>query len=537
MTDGLLRVTKYSLRSLWPLGLGVIGLLVLPPLGIRLLNHFLGRFNPPSAASLGAHFFFMAVSVIMLAVVSGGVLDQTKNLLSWMPVKTAEIVSGLILSTLFVSVSASLVSIFIYRQFFYGEMMFRDGWPVLGPTLFLATLIVTLHFAFWNLQSFSLSRVFFWICFGDAMFFWFMSRYFDSKSSNIFEPWKQVTPLEMITMSVVFVAAWFGAIRSCDRVRCGTTESSRTWEYLQTGVKSLTHQTFVNDRKRFDSISAAFAQLYWQDSCRIIALICMCLGCLVFVMALTTGNRTTPEVISLTTMILFFSGLFLLLMLGTSLSAKESGQMKGYLAIVPLSDRDMALVLTRMTAKMVLVLVGSILLFGLAGGALLSWLFDGTTTIADVLSRRFSSESSWNPVYTYALILLAVWAIVANILALSWSPRRGSKELIASIPTVVIATALINGFNPIVGVVLFLSISALICLATILTYLDAFKTGLLQARALWLAALYCLVIPAVFWNYWSTSEWPLKLLWSSLLILAVTPFASIPLAVSWSRHR
>ena len=53
----------------------------------------------------------------------------------------------------------------------------------------------------------------------------------------------------------------------------------------------------------------------------------------------------------------------------------------------------------------------------------------------------------------------------------------------------------------------------------------------------WLAALFCLVIPAVYWNYWSTSEWPLKLLWSSLLILAVTPFATIPLAVSWNRHR
>ena len=161
MADGLLRVTTYSLRTLWPLGLGVIGLLVLPPLGLQLLGRFLGRMNPPSPVSLGWHFFFMAVSAFMLAVVCSVVLDQTKSLLPRMPVKTADIVSGLILSTLFVSVSASLVSIFIYRQFLYGETMFRDGWPVLGPTLFLATMVVLLHCSYWSLQSIGFFRVLF----------------------------------------------------------------------------------------------------------------------------------------------------------------------------------------------------------------------------------------------------------------------------------------------------------------------------------------------------------------------------------------
>ncbi|WP_339683418.1 hypothetical protein [Gimesia maris] len=537
MTDGLLRVTKYSLKELWPLGLGVVGMLVLPPVGLQMLARFLGRLNSPSPVSLGWHFFFMAVSAFLLAVVCGTVLEQTKKMLPRIPVKTAEIVSALILSTLVVSVSVSLVATFIYRQLLYGEAMFRDGWPILGPTLFLSTMVVVLHWGFWNLQSLSLFRVLFWICFGDMTFFWFMSRYFDSQSSDIFEPWKQVTPLELITMSVVFVASWIGAIRSCDRVRCGATESSRTWEHMQTKVKTLQHQTIIAPRKRFESISSAFARLYWQDSCRSSVAISVGLGCLVFFLTFFSGNSTSREVIFLSIMAFFSCGVILILLLGFSLSPRESTQMKVYLAIVPLSDRDMAFVLTRTIVKLVLLLVGSILLFGLTGGSLLFWLFEGTAATQEKLNRLFGPEWNQNLVCSCAWVALAVWAMLANILALTWSPQRGSKELLAAMPTVVIVTAVISDYYPIWGVVFFLTNSALIWSATIIAYLRAYRANLIRTRALWLAGLFCLIVPAVYWNYWSTSEWPLKLLWSSLLMLAVTPFATIPLAVSWNRHR
>ncbi len=537
MTDGLLRVTKYSLRSLWPTALGLTLLLVLPPMGLRLLACSLGRSHSPLRVNLENHFAFLGITGVLFVIVCLVVLDQTHKLIPRMPVTTAEIVSGQILSTLIVTMVVSLVSIAVYRQFLFDKSVFHGRWPVLGPTLFLATMVVVLHCAFWNLKSIGFFKVLFWYFFGAGVIGWFMTRYSLGDSSRFFVPWKQVTPAELLTMSVVFVASWIGAIRSCDRVRCGATESSRTWEHMQTKVKTLQHLTIIAPRKRFESISSAFARLYWQDSCRSSVAISVGLGCLVFFLTFFSGNSTSREVIFLSIMAFFSCGVILILLLGFSLSPRESTQMKVYLAIVPLSDRDMAFVLTRTIVKLVLLLVGSILLFGLTGGSLLFWLFEGTAATQEKLNRLFGPEWNQNLVCSCAWVALAVWAMLANILALTWSPQRGSKELLAAMPTVVIVTAVISDYYPIWGVVFFLTNSALIWSATIIAYLRAYRANLIRTRALWLAGLFCLIVPAVYWNYWSTSEWPLKLLWSSLLMLAVTPFATIPLAVSWNRHR
>lgn len=557
MTDGLLRVTKYSLKEHWLSGLGLAFLLVLPPLGLRLLppqgvrflNYFLGPFIPQWAGSLDGHFFFVAFSGFLFLVVCLGVLEQTQKIMSRMPVATAEIVSGLILSTLIITVVVSLVSVAFYRQFLFGETMFRDHWPVLGPTLFLATMVVVIHCAFWNLKSIGFFRLLFWPYFGAMAIGWFVSRYSPGDSSRFFVPWKQVTPAELLTMSVVFVAAWVGAIRSCARVRCGAAVPTLTWERLITELRNLRHTAIITDRKRLDSISAGFAQLYWRDSCRTVTLIIALLGGLVFFINLVSymdlASQGKVELDPVMSPMFGLSALFsiqasmviLFACLMHSLSTRNQSQMKGYLASVPLSDRELSAVLLRCILKCVILSLIFVVILGLAGSYLTFVLSQGMDVIRQCWQSVVSFEAKSNMVISAGYALLAYWIFVANSISLFWiSSLRFSWNVILVPPLLAIAS-FYGIFYPVFGFVLLLLFALLGWSATIVAYIQAYRASLIGAQVIWFASLFCLIVPAVYWDFWSFTELPLKLLWSSLLVLAVTPFATIPLAVSWNRHR
>ena len=51
------------------------------------------------------------------------------------------------------------------------------------------------------------------------------------------------------------------------------------------------------------------------------------------------------------------------------------------------------------------------------------------------------------------------------------------------------------------------------------------------------SAFFYLLISIAFWNYWDSNLFFDRVLSSALLVFTVLPFATIPLAVSWNRHR
>ena len=153
MTDGLLRVTKYSLRTHWPVGLGLTGVLVLPPLGFYYLVYLLENSPDSQFVFSKSHFAFLGISAYLFFLFCLAELDHTQKLMARMPVATAALASGAILSTLGIVVMVSLVSNGMYRLFLFDENWYRHFWPVTGPTLFLATLIVVIHGVYWNLQA------------------------------------------------------------------------------------------------------------------------------------------------------------------------------------------------------------------------------------------------------------------------------------------------------------------------------------------------------------------------------------------------
>ena len=112
-------------------------------------------------------------------------------------------------------------------------------------------------------------------------------------------------------MLTVFVVAWVVAIRSCARVRCGAAVPSRLWERVWQGFESLKDLTITADTRKPDSVSSAFARLYWRDSCRTATLVFVLLGCIVFVFSLFPGIDSSGSVfvgISLFVWFQFLSG-------------------------------------------------------------------------------------------------------------------------------------------------------------------------------------------------------------------------------------
>lgn len=557
MTDGLLRVTRYSLsihrRSVFVITLVLVlpplVLRLLPPQGLRFINHFLLLFIPHEAASLDGHFFFVAFSGFLFLALCLDVLDRTQKTMARIPVATAEIVSGLILTSLIITVVVSLVSVAVYRQFIFGETRFNERWPVLGPTLFLATMVVVMHCTFWHLKAIGVFKLMFWPYFFIGAIGWFVTRYSPGESGGFFVPWKQVTPVEILTMSAVFVVAWFGAIRSCAIVRCGDAVPTLTWERLKAELRNLRHSAFITGRKHHDSISAGLAQLYWRDSCRSVTLIIALLGCFVFFINLSSylyhASQGKVELDPVMSPMFGLSALYsiqgsIVILSGglmNSLSTRNQSQMKGYLAGVPLSDRELSAVLLRCILKCVILSLLFVVILGLGGSYIAFVLSQGMDVIRQCWQSVVTFESKSELLITAGYALLAYWIFVANSISLFWlNSTCFAGRVILLLPLLLVAS-IFGIFYPVFGFVLLLLFVGLSWSATVIAYIQAYRARLIGMQVIWLAALFCLIVPAFYWNFWSYSEFPTKLFQSSSLVFAVTPFATIPLAVSWNRHR
>ncbi|WP_145452244.1 hypothetical protein [Gimesia panareensis] len=452
-----------------------------------------------------------------------------------MPVSTAELVSGLNVSLLIILCIVSIISNGAFRLLLFDADGFQKYWPVAGPTLFFMTSIVVVQWIYWDIQRVGFARLLFWISFVLGMCYWLRSRYYPD-GYDIFSvaPWVKVTWPEFFTMLTVFVAAWIGAIRSCAQVRCGTAVPSQMWERVWQGVGRLGHVTWGAGPAKSDSIASAFARLYWRDSCSAVLLFYVSMGAVLFAFSLVM-DESPREVGALAIACLCY---FCFLM-ALSLAGAHT---KGYLAGAPLADRDMAAILVHSLLKLVVLFISAVLLLGLAGGSLITLLLHGAEATRTLWPWAILSAEHISWYHAYALLLLATWIMLSNLNSLVWSPYQKLRNFtiwamfLFPFPTFLIY----ENFGPfssgIVGDVLFLSLSALIWSVTIMAYIRAYGAELISARAVWLTALFCLVVPACYWNFWQTNGLSLRVFLSSLLILAATPFATIPLGVSRSRH-
>ena len=209
------------------------------------------------------------------------------------------------------------------------------------------------------------------------MCYWLQSRYYPDGFDGNAAPWSTVTWPEFFTMLTVSVTAWIGAIRSCARVRCGAAVPSQMWECVWKEVGRLGHVNWASGFRKPDSVSSAFARLYWRDCCSSVMLYWVLLGSGMLMTSFFSGTSSW-DLGAIVFLFSFLPSLLVSLNLGNSLESRQ--QMKGYLAVVPLADRDIAFILVRAILKLVVISVTSMLFLGLAGGSLVSLLLQGFET-------------------------------------------------------------------------------------------------------------------------------------------------------------
>ncbi|HBL45408.1 MAG TPA: hypothetical protein DDZ90_18670, partial [Planctomycetaceae bacterium] len=233
MTHLLFVVTKTFTKRAWLAAVLAVSVLVFVPLVFRGLMSIkeLGAYGI-STDPFQYHFVFLGLSWIFFIAICVHALQGCEKIVLRLPVSSTAIVSGLIMLTVGLVLILNLVTNGLYRVFFFDHNRLSEYWPLLGPLLFLVTLVLVGHSLFWSRFAPSVTGSLFSISFVAALCWWFASRYFPNGFQEPVVPWNHVTLSDWSTLLVINIAAWYQGTRAFEKVRAGTAEPSLQWSKL-----------------------------------------------------------------------------------------------------------------------------------------------------------------------------------------------------------------------------------------------------------------------------------------------------------------
>lgn len=563
MTHLLFVVTKTFTKRAWLAAVLAVCLLVLGPLSLRELISFLeGPADSSSVKPFSFHFAFLATSWVTFIAVCLHALHGSQLMIRGLPVSSARIASGLMFSTVGIVVLLSLVTNGLYRLVFFDEHWLADYWPVLGPLLFLCTLVMVGYHCFWSMHAPGFLKLAGWMTAFSLLFLWFVSRYNPHGFTKGIVPWSHVTLTEFVTLQLISVVAWLGGVRAYSKIRNGAATPSPQWDQAQFWLTAVLTGAVPERMSVPRSRRMTLARMHWSGSCqRAVIVGGMLFGVAVLIVnlaATSTYDASSPELNNLlelsgtfqaSTLVLSgIAAIGIVIMLAGSLVGTGNTEMNRFLAMTPLSDRELSATLFANMAKTLLV---SMFLIQL--GLLLSYvgflMIQGTKIFYSTYDLNDCVRQ--NLIYT-SVTIMGFWIIAANFLSFCWTGRQWVCNMIVGVMVVGFIAFMVTGqmlrasgyyqalesFERIVVSV----ISLVLISATIGAYLDAGKRSLISNRTCYAALLFC-ISGLVLFELWISQQpsapdhWIGLLGLSVLFALIVAPFATIPLAISWNRHR
>lgn len=509
------------------------------------------------------HFAYLGISWIIFLAVCLHALTGCQKICLGLPASSKTIATWLMLATVALVVLLQLVTNGAYRILFFDENWLDDYWPLLGPLLFITTLILVGHYIFWSLYAPSFTRVAFWIALIVVMFWWFISRYYPNGYRAEIVPWSKVTLWEFVTLQLVSVAAWYQGTHAFAQVRSGTAVPSPQWQQVQIWWNALLTGAIPESTLIPLSRRTSLTRLHWRDSChRAVVVGGTSFGIAVLAVNLLSTakfNESGPglnDFMGLVQSFLFITLLFsfvaagiVAVLVGEGINGTGRTEMKRFLAIAPLSDRELNLSLFRNMVKaftftFLLIQIG--MLFSYAGLMLLKGpeifkvsLDPGTWVVMSLQVTFFT--------------VVGFWIIAANMVSIFWTGR--SWFYYTMIGLFFGGLIFLFGLNDFVHrfflsyrarwyfeVGMLFTISILIVSATVAAYVVACRKRLVM-RITSFVALLTWLISSVGYAIWilnqplAHSPWAWIFIVSTLLVLTIAPFATIPLALSWNRHR
>ncbi|MAX35924.1 hypothetical protein [Gimesia sp.] len=563
MTHLLLVVTKTFTKRAWLAAVLAVCLLVLGSLSLRELIYLLeGPTDSGSVNPFHFHFAFLATSWVTFIAVCLQALQGSQQMIRGLPISSARIASGLMFSSVGVVVLLSLVTNGLYRLVFFDEHWLADYWPVLGPLLFLCTLVMVGYHCFWSMHAPGFLKVAGWgMAFG-LLFYWFVSRYYPHGFAKGVVPWSHVTLTEFVTLQLVSLVAWLGGVRAYSNIRNGAAMPSPQWDQTQLWWTALITGRIPERMSVPLSRRMTLARMHWSGSCqRAVIVGGILFGVAVLIVNLAAAamyDSSSPELNNLLELsetfqvsTLVLSGIAAIgvtIMLAGSVAGTGNTEMNRSLAMTPLSDRELSASLFGNMWKTCLacsVMLQLALLLSYAGFLMMQ----GTEIVHS--NYDMGEWLKQNLIYS-SVAMIGSWILTANLLALCWTGRQWVCNTVVGVVvggsvTFMIISQILrsSGFYQAAQLLeksVFLVMTLSIISATIGAWLDAGKRCLIRKRTR-NAALCCSIAGLVLFKTWvfrqtvGPDHW-IGFLWiATLIALILAPFATIPLALSWNRHR
>lgn len=579
MSSAFVMTTRLIWKRAWLPVLFWSGLFVLIPFAFLKIEQYLAgplswRCGNRSFTDYALYYFsYLCMSSAIFMNVSVEVIKDCRKICLGLPVSSRVIASWMMLTVVAMFVAMQLMTNGLYRLLILDQRGLSNFWPLKGPLLFLVTLILVGYCFYWLLQNPSLPRLLAGIILLPGMLVWFVARFYPDGFNEGLEPWNRVTSGEWGTMLGVSLGAWYLGTVAFAQVRAGTTVSSTSWERLREWWKGLSVGTGSEIQKSQNSLTAKLAQMHWRDSCQHSVLTgCVLVGFLqlaassLFALMLVLNTPTLREIssnsfmmnlvgmlVAVSTVFCFIAVVVVASMIGRGISSKGSGEMKLFLAQVSVTDCSLSRILTRNLLRAfgyTFLINQLILLVCLCVVAVFyGWPAFSALLHAGFFHVRFSLH--------ILLMLGGLWLIGANVAASLWSDR-GKLLAVAglSLELVFILYAM-TGYllreyssNYFLNGAIFYGMLLSFYLPLLWGMFHAFRTAcrkqLLTRRQARLALSGWCVSASVLLiymlsrldNYGGLSQrgafWLVN---TGLCALFLLPFATIPLAVSWNRHR
>jgi hypothetical protein len=212
MNAALVTTTRLFLKRAWAGALLAVSALVLCPLMYRLVFAEPGRMFAQEDL-FGVNIMYLILSSILFLAVGYNAIQGTHKICMGLPVRSTPIATWMMLATVSLVVVLQLVTNGAYRLLFFDAHWLSEYWPLLGPLLFMVTVILVSHAIYWGLYAVSLTRIVCWTCLVIGMCWWFVARYYPEGFQARAISWKHVTLSEFVTLLVVSVGAWYFGTR------------------------------------------------------------------------------------------------------------------------------------------------------------------------------------------------------------------------------------------------------------------------------------------------------------------------------------
>ncbi len=553
MSSAFVMTTRLIWKRAWPPVLFWSVLFVLIPLAFLRIEQYLA--GPVGwrcgNRSFDEYVFYYILYLWWTSFISISIgVEMTKGFRKFslaLPLSSRAIASGMMFTVVALFITMQLVIYGLYRLLILEKVVSRDFWPLTGPLAFSVTLILVGYCFYWLLQNPSLPRLLAGIILLPGMLVWFVARFFPDGFNEGLEPWNRVTSGEWGTMLGVSLGAWYLGTVAFAQIRSGTAVSGPAWERMKQWWNTLAVGAGSDNETNPHTKTAitTLKQVHWRSSCRSgvligsgLAGVAFCCNLAAFFIWSKTGGSPRPgyllPVMYLTYLFLQFAAVVLFVKQAFSVAPQPKQQIKDYWVTFPLTDRELAAALMQNIFKAGMLVLLAMILIGVGGSYLLYALIQGLGVIRSDWQWLVERELVATLIGLGVIGILSYWSIMLNFISVFWFPRRSvGLWIVASLIVLLIFSVIVSEQLPVLRTPMILLDASLILGGTVLAFLHAYRSALIGGKTIWRLSLFSLLVCIAFWNFSS----PDLFVMSALLVFTVLPFATIPLAVSWNRHR